>query len=180
MPHTLPRNALSLFPGSGAAIATVPGSNGLEAWSPSARRDARLRKRRSQYLCRIDVSAAASIFTVLLFIFMITTSSHPTHEVGVDLPRTKHFTWLPGARREDSIRVALTRDGKVYIGNRQTTFDRLPNVIREALRAGAEKHIYILADARARYLEVKTALDEIRESGVERVSFITESATPRF
>jgi biopolymer transport protein TolR len=166
---------ISLFQGSTAAIATVPGDHGLDVWSPSARHNERVRKRRSQYLCRIDVSGHASIFFVLAFIFMayFLLPSHST--VSVDLPQTKHFSWLPGAIREDAILVAVTRNGMVFFGTHRIAPDELPDQIRISLRAGAENRIYISADARAKYLDVKTVLDSIRQSGVRRVSFITES-----
>jgi len=170
----IPKGTLSIWPGSSGALASVPGDHALDLWSPSARRDQRARKRRSQYFCRIDVYAAVSVFVVLLFIIMLSTPTSHRHS-GVDLPRTKYPSWLPGAIREDAMRLTLTRDGKIYFGYRVTSQADLPAQIRTALHAGAEKRIYVLADARARYRDVKIALDGIRLAGVPRVTFITEA-----
>jgi biopolymer transport protein ExbD len=82
---------------------------------------------------------------------------------------------MPGALREDAMRVAVARDGMVFFGNQRILPEELRDQIRDGLRAGAENRIYISADARAKYLDVKSVLENIRQSGVRRVSFITES-----
>jgi biopolymer transport protein ExbD len=179
MPPKLPRDAISLFSGSSGIIQTVPGDDGFEVWSPSARRDERIRKRRSQYLCRIDACGHASIFFVLFFIVMAAIIfGRPVHYRGsVDLPHADHPNWMPGALREDAMHVGVTRDGKVYFDSHRISPDQLPDEIRSNLRTGAEKRIYISADARAMYRDVKTALDGIRQSGVQHVSLITVASS---
>jgi biopolymer transport protein ExbD len=174
MPLRLLRHTLPLFSGSPGIIEAVSGDYASQRWSPRARRDERIRKRRSQYICQIDVSALLVIFLVLFITLMMYTPSG--HGRGsVDLPKSEHASWLRAARREDAMRVSVSRDGKVYFDGRHITFDELPAQIREGLRGGAENRVYVYADARARYATVKAALTAIRLAGVEHVSFITES-----
>jgi biopolymer transport protein ExbD len=171
----LPKDAISLFSGSSGIIRTVPGDDGFKVWSPSARRDERIRKRCSQYLCRIDASGHAGIFLVLVLVFMAYYLTLPHPRGAVDLPRAEHFTWLPGAIREDAILVTIARDGMLYFDSRRIPPDELPDQIRSSLRAGAENRIYVSADARAMYRDVKAALAAIRLAEVEHVTFVTES-----
>lgn len=166
---------LSLFPGSRAAIGTVLGDHPLDVWSPSARCAERTRKRRSQYLCRIDGSGHASIFFVLVYIFMACFLACQSSRIAVDLPRTEHPSWLPGGIREDAMNVGITRSGRVFFRTYLVLPDELTDHIRVSLRSGAENRIYVYADARAMYRDVKAALDAIRLAGVEHISFITES-----
>ena len=80
---------------------------------------------------------------------------------------------MPGANREDAMQIMLTRDGRIFFGNHQVTVEELPGEIRERVRNGAEERIYLAADARAKYGDVKAVLNEISRVGFERVSFLT-------
>jgi biopolymer transport protein ExbD len=135
----------------------------------------RMRKRRSEYYCRIDASAFAGVFCVLLFLFMSPAATPETGKwISVDLFLAAHSRPMPGARREDAMLLSVTRDGHVYFGARTTTPDELPARIRDGLRGGAENWIYLAVDSRAGYSGVKVVLDRIREAGVERVSFLVQ------
>ena len=171
--------SLRLFPATSEPSRTIPGYIPSALWSPSLEREKRIQKRRSQYICYIDLTGLLSIFLALFFIVqLLPLGSHPYHSISVDLPRVSHPVPLPAARREDSLYVAVTRDGKIFFNTHQSSQNDLPNRIREGIRGGAENRVYISADARARYGEVKLVLKEIRAAGVERISFFT-SGTPQ-
>jgi biopolymer transport protein ExbD len=165
--------ALSFTPAGADAPVCVADGAGL--WSPLQSLHERTRKRRSQYFCRIDATGLASIFWTLLFVLMApaylgTDMAGPS----ADRPRITHPAPLPAALRDDAMWVVVKRDGQIYFGHHRITADELPEKIRDGLRGGAEKRIYILADSRAKYLDVETVLDRIREAGVERVTFLTD------
>src|SRR5271154_4428172 len=97
----VPKGTLSIWPGSSGTLVGVPGGNAYEPWSPRARYEERILRRRSPYICQIDVSALLAIFFVLLITVMTPTFFfHQSTWVGVDLPKSEHSSWLPGARRE--------------------------------------------------------------------------------
>jgi|GraSoiStandDraft_55_1057291.scaffolds.fasta_scaffold26566_3 biopolymer transport protein ExbD len=75
-------------------------------------------------------------------------------------------------------RVDATRDGKIYFRNVPISAKNLPDKIREGLKNGAEKKVYLRADARARYGDVKQALIEIRQTGIDNVCFLAEKLQP--
>jgi len=83
---------------------------------------------------------------------------------------------LPKALREDAITVAVARDGRLYFGRTRVEADELPALIRRAYLQGAERKVYLKADARAKYADVELAIDSIRQSGVQDVALLVEEA----
>jgi biopolymer transport protein ExbD len=72
----------------------------------------------------------------------------------IDHAKAKHSTMLPGALKEDALRVIVSRDGRVFLGNSFVERRDLTEMIREGIRNGAEKKVYVAADSRARYVDV--------------------------
>jgi biopolymer transport protein TolR len=149
----------------------------LANFRPSIMARRRVEKRRFAYYCKVELCALFAVCLVILVQFMV--SSEPGHQMSIDLATSRQARLLHGAIREDALRIAVTRDGKVYFGSGRVATETLPIEIRNGLDAGSEKRIYLLVDARARYSDVKPALDQIRLAGVENVSFLTQSAPPQ-
>lgn len=116
--------------------------------------------------------AMAGVAFTLLTTWMIVPTPH--HGLSADLVKVGHPSPMPRANREDAIIVAIMRDGKVFFRTDYLSPDELPAKIRQALRQGSEKNVYIRADARAKYGTVKEALDGIRDAGIENVSFLAD------
>ena len=113
----------------------------------------------------------------LLVIFM-TIRPMVTHSFIVDLPQTWYASPMPRAMREDAQIVSVTRDGRLYYRNTIIRADDLQDQIRESVRNGADRKIYIRADARAKYIDVEQVLDEISKTGIQDVSFFAEKVSP--
>ena len=78
--------------------------------------------RSSGLISKIDVSALAAVLFVLLFLFMMLTST-THHGVSADLPKVWHPKSMPGANREDALTVVILRDSPAQV---QSVFrDRL-------------------------------------------------------
>jgi biopolymer transport protein ExbD len=127
--------------------------------------------RSPRLISNIDVSALAAVMFVLVFAFIFLTAT-PDYGVSADLPKVWHPIPLRGANREDALIVSILRDGAIYFGTDKTRARDLPAQIREGVRRGAEKKIYIRADKRLRYRTVLEVLDAIHSAGVEKVSFL--------
>ncbi len=133
--------------------------------------------RRNELYCRIDLSLVAFIvFFPLLLIFM--TIPYPRHSRMLDRVVARHIHKLPSARREDAIKIFVARDGAFYFGNSKVLPDDLPGMIRDAVRHGAEKRIYLEVDARALYRDVNALLPQIQKSGIQNVSLIADPPSP--
>jgi biopolymer transport protein TolR len=128
--------------------------------------------------CKMDAFPIVGLALVLLIIFMIVPPVTPHHGWGVDLPRSQYASPMPRAVREDAQIVDIARDGQVYYRNVRIIVDELPDQIRERVRNGAERKIYIRADARAKYIDVKKVLSEIGTAEIQNVCFLAEKDSP--
>jgi biopolymer transport protein ExbD len=130
-------------------------------------------RKRNALLSGIDVWGLFGILLVLLFILMVYVPV-PYHGVSVDRATAVHSTPMPGAKREDAMRIFVLRDGRIYFGNHAVATEDLPDEIRERLRNGAERKIYLAVDARAKYADAEKVLDQVRVAGIRDVSLLTE------
>jgi biopolymer transport protein TolR len=110
---------------------------------------------------------------VLLIIFMVVT---PMLQKGVpvDMARVPNPTDLPDADKDDAIIVAVTRSGDIFLGNDRTPADQLTGKVKDLVANRIDKTIYIRADGRAKYGDVATVVDEVRNAGVDKVGLETE------
>lgn len=115
-----------------------------------------------------------SVMLVLLFMFVPTSTDTP-RQIPVDLPTAYHSTPMPGAIREDAMQVIVERDGRVFFGNHQIVVQDLVEEIHSGIRNGAEERVYLNADARAKYSDVKAVLNQIRMAGIVHVSLLTQN-----
>jgi biopolymer transport protein ExbD len=130
-------------------------------------------KRKNELLCRINMWGFVSVMLVLLFLLMpwtVVDGGRPT----ADLVSTRHSTRMPGALREDTLKIFVTRDGAIYFREHRIALEDLADEIREGLRNGAERRVYIAVDARAKYGDVGAVLEKVRLAGIEKVAFLTE------
>ena len=72
------------------------------------------------------------------------------------------------------MRIVVTRAGDVYFQNRRTSGDLLPEQIRESLKNGAERKIYLAVDSRTRYVDVESVLDNIRTTNIREICLVAE------
>jgi|SRR5579863_388376 len=136
------------------------------------------RREQNKPICRIDLWGFVSVMLALVIMYMSRTYGPDLPRGAVDLIRTHHPTLMPSALREDSIQIKVQRNGDIYFGYLRVSLNELPDLIRDGVRNGAEKKVYISADARAKYQTVKKVLNRVRLSGVENACFLSESFEP--
>jgi biopolymer transport protein TolR len=120
-----------------------------------------------------NVIPMADIMLVLLIIFMVVT---PMLQKGkqVDLASVNNTHEMQNADKDDAIIVAITRDGKIFLGSTATTKEDLTNQIKDRISNRLDKTVYVKSDARAKYGDVVGAVDEIRSAGVDQLGLLTE------
>ncbi|HEX4581963.1 MAG TPA: biopolymer transporter ExbD [Acidobacteriaceae bacterium] len=121
----------------------------------------------------INVTPMVDVMLVLLIIFMVITPM-VQNKVNVDLTKSIDATPMPDAEHEDSAVVAVTRDGKVYLGANQIASADLGPRITDMLQNKTNKEVYLRADARSNYGVVMDVIDNIRTSGVDTLGVLTE------
>ena len=124
----------------------------------------------------INVTPMVDVMLVLLIIFMVITPMLQ-NKVNVDLAKTDNPTSMPDADKEDAIVVAVTRDGTTYLGQDRVAAAALGAAVRDKIGDKPGKQIFVRADARARYLDVENAIDDVRTAGVDSVGLLTEKRT---
>ncbi|MCZ2153800.1 MAG: biopolymer transporter ExbD, partial [Bryobacterales bacterium] len=88
--------------------------------------------------------------------------------------KTRNPITMEGADKEDAVVVAVTRDGKIFLGSDPVVLDALPSKVKDLLLTRTDKMVYVKADARARYEKVTEAIDSLRGAGVDQVGLLTE------
>ncbi len=147
-------------------------------WSPSQAIARRAAKRKPAFYTSINLAGFVSVQAVLIvqFIVYATPNQYPWWRAAY-LPDLQNATLQPGALREDLMDIIVARDGQIYFRNERTNPQELPALIQTALREGSEKTIYLAADQRTCYRDVKIALDEVRLAGIRNVVLMTGRPT---
>jgi biopolymer transport protein ExbD/biopolymer transport protein TolR len=70
--------------------------------------------------------------------------------------------------------VAITRDGRVFLGANQMSSADLGPKITDMLQNKTNKEVYLRADTRANYGVVMDAIDNIRTSGTDTLGVLTD------
>jgi len=121
----------------------------------------------------INVTPMVDVMLVLLIIFMVITPML-NNKVNVDLPKATAAIIMENANKEDAVVVAVTRDGRTYLGGDQVTLDDLGSKISAKLENKTDKQVYLRADIRSNYGKVMDAVDQIRTAGVSELGLLTE------
>jgi len=121
----------------------------------------------------INVTPMVDVMLVLLIIFMVITPML-NNKVNVDLPTAASAIVMENANKEDAITVAITRDGRTFLGANQVNNDDLGTKISALLENKTDKEVYMRADQRANYGKVMDAIDGIRAAGVNQLGLLTE------
>ena len=118
----------------------------------------------------------ADIMLVLLIIFMVIT---PMLQKGVtvDMAKAQNAHDMQAADKDDAVIIAITRDGKTFLGNRQVALEEITNDVKDLISDRLDKTVYIRSDSRAKYGDVVKVVDTIRAAGVEQVGLLTQRLT---
>jgi len=127
----------------------------------------------------INVTPMVDVMLVLLIIFMVITPML-NNKVNVDLPKVTAATVMENANKEDAITVAVTRDGKVFLGGDLVAQSDIGQKIQDLIAkktdkdVNADKSVYLRADTRANYGKVMDTIDGIRVAGVSQLNLLTD------
>jgi biopolymer transport protein TolR len=121
----------------------------------------------------INVTPMVDVMLCLLIIFMVITPML-ANKVNVELAKVDNPTPMADADKEDAVVVAVTRDGRLFLGQNQVSETDLASKVRDALGDKTSKQIFIRADARSKYGTVTDAIDDVRTAGVDEVGLLTE------
>jgi biopolymer transport protein TolR len=121
----------------------------------------------------INVTPMVDVMLVLLIIFMVITPML-NNKVDVNLPKAAAAVVMEDANKEDAVVVAVTRDGKTFLGQDRVNLDDLGTKISAKLENKTEKQVFLRADSRANYGKVMDTIDGIRTAGVSQLGMLTD------
>ncbi|MGC2419497.1 MAG: biopolymer transporter ExbD [Candidatus Acidiferrales bacterium] len=120
-----------------------------------------------------NVIPMADIMLVLLIIFMVITPM--LHKgIPVNMAAAHNVDPMQPADRDDAVIVAVTRDGKTYLGNNQVSSNEITDQVKDLISNRLDKTVYVRSDARAKYGDVVRAVDAVRAAGVENLGLLTD------
>jgi biopolymer transport protein ExbD len=124
----------------------------------------------------INVTPMVDVMLVLLIIFMVIT---PMLQKGVSvtMAKTDNPIKMPEADKEDSLIVAVMRDGKIYFNSDVVSAETLTDRVKDKLTNKIDKRIFVKADAGAKYGDVVAVVDNVRSAGVDQLGLLTEERT---
>ncbi len=122
---------------------------------------------------QINVTPMVDVMLVLLIIFMVITPMLQ-HGFSVDLAETQNPRPMTDAEKEDAVMLAITRDGKIYLGSDPVKVDEITPKVKDRIAARLDKTVYVKSDARAKYGDVVGVVDAVRAAGVDQLGLITQ------
>ena len=121
----------------------------------------------------INVTPMVDVMLVLLIIFMVITPML-NNKVNVELPKVTAAVIMDNANKEDAVVVAVTRDGKTFLGQDRVNMDDIGTKISAKLENKTDKEVFLRADSRANYGKVMDTIDGIRTAGVSQLGMLTD------
>ncbi len=121
----------------------------------------------------INVTPMVDVMLVLLIIFMVVIPLMQPVGPPVDMAKSNNPVTMPAAGKDDSIIVAVSRDGRIYLGNDSVTADELAAKVKDKLDRRLDKHVFVKADAHAKYGVIVEVVNDIRSASVDEVGLLT-------
>ncbi|ABF43200.1 Biopolymer transport protein ExbD/TolR [Candidatus Koribacter versatilis Ellin345] len=133
--------------------------------------------RTQTYSHRIFANAFQMSMLVVLLVLWTIVFCYPlpySHGVRADLPKSNFPQYQARALSEDSLSITLFRDGIFYFRSEHIPPEELTARLTAATLLGAERKVYVRADARTRYEHVKEIVDAAESAGIRNVVFLAE------
>ncbi|MBI3698514.1 MAG: biopolymer transporter ExbD [Acidobacteria bacterium] len=130
-------------------------------------------KARGGTIADINVTPMVDVMLVLLIIFIVITPML-TKGISVERVKSRHPSTMAPADKDDAVIVAITRDGRVYLGKVQQQPADLGPKIKDLVSNRLDRTVYVNSDSRAKYGLVVEVVDNIRTAGVDQIGLLTE------
>jgi biopolymer transport protein TolR len=119
----------------------------------------------------INVTPLVDVMLVLLIIMML-VAPMLQQGVAVKLPTATNTTDKP--ETQDQTVLAISKDGSFFLNAKPVSEQDLTTKLSETLENKKEKIVLIKADEEAAYSAVMSAMDQLRNAGIEDIGLITE------
>ena len=119
----------------------------------------------------INVTPLCDVMLVLLIIMMIVA---PLLQQGVNvkLPQASNTVDKPEVQGQTV--VAIAKDKSMYVNAKPVQESEMASKVGEILENNKEKVVLIKADEEVEYGAVMSAMDQLRQAGIEDIGLITD------
>jgi biopolymer transport protein TolR len=133
-----------------------------------------LQRQTGTSLSEINIVPFVDVVLVLLVIFMITA---PILQSGieVDLPKTKTVKEIS----EDRLVITIDRAQRVYLGNEPVNIHQIGQMVRSRMQKPQSDAVFLRCDETVPFGSFAAVVDELRQSGIQNVSVVTEPISSR-
>jgi biopolymer transport protein ExbD len=121
----------------------------------------------------INVTPMVDVMLVLLIIFMVITPMLQKG-VSVDMAKVNNTRDMQDADKEDAVVLAVTKDGKIYLGPDAIAVENITTTVKDRLSSKLDKTVYVKSDLAAKYGVVASVVDNVRAAGVDSLGLLTE------
>lgn len=116
-----------------------------------------------------NVIPLINIVFLLLIFFMVAGTLSPQSPFNIALPATERGDQMS----RDPVRVYLSRDGRIALGEEKIALEDLENRVAAELEGSSGMSVQIEADGEAESNVLLDVMDALREAGVERANLVT-------
>jgi biopolymer transport protein ExbD len=119
----------------------------------------------------INVTPLVDVMLVLLIIMML-VAPMLQQGVAVKLPTATNTVDKPETQEQTVL--AVSKDGSFFLNAKPISEGELTTKLNEILENKKEKIVLIKGDEEAHYSAVMSAMDQLRNAGIEDIGLITE------
>ena len=129
-------------------------------------------KQDEEVMAEINITPFTDVLLVLLIIFMILAALVTPPGFEKELPNNNSNT-PQNQKKHDEIDVTVNNRGVIFVDNQKTDTNGVYGVMLTERAKRGNKHVSIIADAKAPYGVIIRILDAAKEAGLEDVGFVT-------
>ena len=115
----------------------------------------------------INVTPLVDVVLVLLIIFMVVAPMLQRAK-GVELPKAAHAE--QGDPDEEPLVLAVTRDKRVWIGNRALAQGALESNVKRELKKDPRRRVLLKGDEQLTVRDVREVMHKVRQAGAKGVA----------
>jgi biopolymer transport protein ExbD len=129
-------------------------------------------KQDEEVMAEINITPFTDVLLVLLIIFMILAALVTPPGFEKELPNNNN-SQPQTQKQHNDIEVDVRKDGVIFVDGERTDPIRIYGVMLTERAKRGNKHVSIIADAKAPYGIIIRILDAAKVAGLEDVGFVT-------
>ncbi|MBI4051288.1 MAG: biopolymer transporter ExbD [Elusimicrobia bacterium] len=121
-------------------------------------------------ITEINVTPLVDVCLVLVIIFMAVAPF--AVQAGIKVLESKAKAGVGKVAASENVQIKLSRDGRLTLNGRPTTFGKLSQDLRGALMTSKDKMVIVTADAKNKVGDVVTIMDTAKQAGAAKIAIM--------